>query len=66
VGAVYVSGDIVASVCQHAIARRFQRGFNTTDEAILSELRQIALCHATIVEALGDFSIVLRRRFVGW
>ena len=34
---------IVVSVSLHALSRRYQRGFDTSDAAILSELRQIAL-----------------------
>ena len=41
----------------HALARRFQRGFDTSDAAILSELKQIALRHEEIIEALGEFSL---------
>ena len=51
------SGTIVVSVSLHALARRYQRGFDTTDDAILAELRDMALRHAGIVEAWGDFSI---------
>jgi hypothetical protein len=50
-------GNIVASVSLHALARRYQRGFNTTDAAILSELRELALRHEEIVEAMGEFSL---------
>jgi hypothetical protein len=56
-GQCYVVGDLVASISLHALGRRFQRGFRTDDESILSELKALALCHADIVETLGDFSI---------
>ena len=56
-GAVGATSNIVASVSLHALARRFQRGFNISDEAILGELRGLALRHAEIIEALGEFSI---------
>ena len=51
------AGNIICSVSLHALARRFQRGFVTTDEAISSELRQIALRYNEIVESMGDFSV---------
>jgi hypothetical protein len=56
-GRCYVSGGIVVSVSLHALSRRYQRGFDTSDAAILAELKQLALMHPTIVESLGDFSI---------
>jgi hypothetical protein len=56
-GRCCVSGGIVVSVSLHALSRRMQRGFDTSDAAILSELRAIAAMHPTIVESLGDFSI---------
>jgi hypothetical protein len=56
-GPAFVSGELIASLCLHALGRRYQRGFRTDDETILSELKQIALCQPDIVEAMGDFSI---------
>lgn len=56
-GPVGATGNIVASVSLHALARRFQRGFNTSDEAILSELRELAVRHVAIAAALADFSV---------
>lgn len=56
-GVVGVTANIVVSVSLHALARRYQRGFNTTDEAILSDLRDLALRHDSIVEAFGEFSV---------
>lgn len=56
-GYVGATANIIASISLHALARRYQRGFDTTDSAILSELRELALRHAGIVEALGDFAV---------
>jgi hypothetical protein len=56
-GPAFVSGDLIASLSLHALGRRYQRGFNTSDAAILSELRAMALCHADIIQTLGDFAI---------
>jgi hypothetical protein len=56
-GPAFVAGDLIASLSLHALARRFQRGFRTDDESILSELRSMALCHADIVETPGQFAI---------
>jgi hypothetical protein len=56
-GPAFVAGDLIASLSLHALARRYQRGFDTSDAAILSELRAMAMCHADIVETLGDFAI---------
>jgi hypothetical protein len=56
-GAVGATANIVASVSLHALARRYQRGFDTSDAAILAELRELAMRHAAIVEAQGDFSM---------
>jgi hypothetical protein len=56
-GPAFVAGDLIASLSLHALGRRFQRGFDTSDAAILSELRAMALCHADIVETPGDFAI---------
>jgi hypothetical protein len=56
-GAVGATGVIVASISLHALGRRFQRGFNNTDEAILLEMRELALWHAGIVEVWGNFAI---------
>jgi hypothetical protein len=56
-GPAFVSGDLVASLSLHALARRYQRGFNTSDATILAELRAMALCHADIIQTLGDFAM---------
>ena len=56
-GVAAALGGIVVSVSLHAVARRMQRGFDTSDAAILSELKQIAMMYPTIVESLGDFSM---------
>ena len=56
-GPVYTSCDVAVSVSLHALARRFQRGFDTSDGAILSEFQRIALQYVGIAAALGDFAI---------
>jgi hypothetical protein len=53
----FVVGDLIASLSLHALGRRYQRGFDTSDAAILAEMRTIALCQPDIVEANGAFSI---------
>ena len=53
-GAVGATANIVASISLHALARRFQRGFDTTDGAILVELRELAMRHAAIGVSLCD------------
>jgi hypothetical protein len=52
-GRCCVSGGIVVSMSLHALSRRMQRGFDTSDAAIMSELRQIAAMYPTIVESLS-------------
>jgi hypothetical protein len=56
-GQCFVAGDLVASLSLHALGRRFQRGFRTDDESILSEFRSMARCHPDIIQTPGDFSI---------
>jgi hypothetical protein len=56
-GPAFVGGDLVASLSLHALARRYQRGFNTSDETILLELKALAMCHADVVQTPGDFAI---------
>jgi hypothetical protein len=56
-GRIGAFANIVCSVSLHALARRMQRGFNNTDAAILSEMKQLALLYPTIIDAMGDFSI---------
>ena len=56
-GAVGATANLIVSVSLHALARRFQRGFDTTDGAILSELRELALRHTSIIKASSDFSV---------
>jgi hypothetical protein len=47
----------VATVGIHALARRFQRGFDTTDETIFAEFRAIAGVSPGITDAGTDFRI---------
>ena len=56
-GAAFVSGDLVASLSLHALARRYQRGFRTDDETIMAELKALAMLHDDIIQTPGEFSI---------
>lgn len=56
-GPAFVAGDLIASLSLHALARRYQRGFDTSDAMILSELKALAMCHADVVQTPGDFAI---------
>lgn len=56
-GPAFVAGDLVASLSLHALGRRYQRGFDTSDVTVLAELKTLALCHGDIVETPGEFAI---------
>jgi len=44
---------MIASVSLHALARRFQRGWTTTDAAVMEDLRALALWQG----GGGEFSV---------
>lgn len=48
---------VLATIGLHALARRFQRGFDTSDEALFSEFRAIAAVANDIIDAREVFRI---------
>jgi hypothetical protein len=56
-GRIGAFANIIVSVSLHALARRYQRGFDTGDGAILAELKALALRHAEIADSMTDFAV---------
>jgi hypothetical protein len=48
---------LIAGVGLHALARRYQRGADRTDTAVLGDLLPIATDYRAVARAKGEFSI---------
>jgi hypothetical protein len=63
---VRYSGDIVGSVCAHALAQFYVRSFSTADEALMAELKRLADAAPALIPGGDEFTVPSALGQKGW
>jgi hypothetical protein len=63
---VAYSGQIVSSIGGHALAQFYVRSFDTTDDALMAELKRLADAAPVLIPVGGEFTVPSALGQKGW